>query len=213
MYDQSYVGNLMRNGNASDPDLLRLIASGDEHAFTVLYHRHQRAIYQFARLMSGMANVADEVVQEVFLTLLREPHRYDPARGSLAAYLYGIARNQLSRVFRREHPYIPLADDSDEEIPHPRFIARDDPFGDFTRNEVIKLVRQEVLSLPAHYREVVVLCDFQELTRTEAAAVLNCAVGTVNSRLHRGHGLLLKKLRARTVESGLADSPGMRCFA
>jgi RNA polymerase sigma-70 factor (ECF subfamily) len=68
--------------------------------------------------------------------------------------------------------------------------------------------------LPARYREVVVLCDFQELSYAEAAVVLDCAIGTVNSRLHRGHALLLKKLRsAGEVDAATPDSQVMRCFA
>jgi len=79
---------------------------------------------------------------------------------------------------------------------------------------MITLVRQAVLTLPARYREVVVLCDFQELSYAEAAVVLDCAIGTVNSRLHRGHALLLKKLRSRgEVDAATPDSQVMRCFA
>ena len=63
------------------------------------------------------------------------------------------------------------------------------------RQEVIDRVRQAVLNLPANYREAVVLCDLQEFSYGEAAAVLDCAVGTVRSRLHRGRALLNERLR------------------
>ena len=66
---------------------------------------------------------------------------------------------------------------------------------DPVRNETIGRVRQAVLSLPANYREVVVLCDLQEMSYEEAAAALRCAIGTVRSRLHRGRSLLMEKLR------------------
>jgi RNA polymerase sigma-70 factor (ECF subfamily) len=66
---------------------------------------------------------------------------------------------------------------------------------DIVRNEAIDRVRQAVLSLPPNYREAVVLCDLHELSYEEAAKALECAVGTVRSRLHRGRGLLLEKLR------------------
>jgi RNA polymerase sigma-70 factor (ECF subfamily) len=64
------------------------------------------------------------------------------------------------------------------------------------RRERIDRVRDAVLSLPAHYREAVVLCDLQRLSYQEAAEALECAVGTVRSRLHRGRALLIGKLRA-----------------
>ena len=198
----------------SDAELLRLIVAGDEPAFAALYRRHQGFIYRFALLMSGTASLAEEVTQEVFLALMREPKRYDAARGSLAAYLCGVARNQMLRLLSRERPYLPLVEEAeaDEAVPLAQLIAPDDPLGNFTRNEVIALVRQAVLALPERYREVIVLCDFQELSYAEAALVLDCPVGTVNSRLHRGHALLLKKLRA----SGKLDSAtpdALRCFA
>jgi RNA polymerase sigma-70 factor (ECF subfamily) len=59
-----------------------------------------------------------------------------------------------------------------------------------------------------------VLCDFQEMSYAEAAQALDCPVGTINSRLHRGHALLLKKLRAAVrLDSTASDAKGMRCFA
>ena len=75
--------------------------------------------------------------------------------------------------------------------------AAGDLMADVTRKETIDSVRKAVLSLPEHYREVVVLCDLQEMDYAEAAAALGCAVGTVRSRLHRARAMLLEKLRPR----------------
>ena len=196
----------------SDAELLRLMAAGDEAAFLTIYQRHQRSVYRFALLMTGDANSAEEVTQEVFLAIIREPRRYDQARGSLSAYLYGVARNQVSRLLKRERSYVQLAEETDHETTPTSFVAKDDPLGDCSRNEVIKLVREAVLSLPARYREVIVLCDFEELSCADAAAALDCPVGTVNSRLHRGHALLLKKLRRRSLDPTTTDQR-LRCFA
>jgi RNA polymerase sigma-70 factor (ECF subfamily) len=195
----------------SDAELLRLMAAGDEQAFVTLYQKHQGPVYRFALLMSGAANVAEEVTQEVFLAMIREPNRYDPAKGSLPAFLYGVARNQVLRLLKRERNFVQLIDETENEKPPASFISTDDPFGECNRHEIINLVRQAVLSLPPRYREVVVLCDFQELSAAEAAAALDCPVGTVNSRLHRGHSLLLKKLRTRKL--GAATNAELRCFA
>jgi RNA polymerase sigma-70 factor, ECF subfamily len=200
----------------NDAELLRLMVAGDESAFATLYDEHQAAVYRFALLMSGTANIAEEVTQEVFLFLVREPHRYDPGRGSLPSYLYGVARNYVLRSFKRERPYVPMLEDMEEtqEISGTRFLAAEDPLDDYTRSEVIKLVRQAVLTLPERYREVVVLCDFQELSCAAAAAALDCPIGTVNSRLHRGHAMLVKKLRSvAKVDAKSLDSQALRCFA
>jgi RNA polymerase sigma-70 factor (ECF subfamily) len=201
---------------SSDAELLRLMVAGDEQAFTALYRRHQGFIYRFALLMSGRAHIAEEVTQEVFLALLRQAHRYDPARGSLPAYLCGTARNQVLRLLERERPYVQLVEEVDEgeAVPLAQLITGDDPLNDCARKEAIKLVRQAVLALPARYREVIVLCDFLELSCAEAALALDCPVGTVNSRLHRGHALLLKKLRAAArLDPAAPDAQGLRCFA
>lgn len=200
----------------SDGELLRLMVAGDEPAFTALYRRHQGFVYRFALLMSGAASIAEEVTQEVFLALMCEARRYDPARGALPPYLCGIARNHVRRLMERERLYVSLAEEVEagEGVLLTSLTTGDDPFGNCTRNEVIKLVRQAVLALPAHYREVVVLCDFQELSHAEAALALDCPVGTVNSRLHRGHALLLERLRAMCRLDPAAPNPlGIRCFA
>jgi RNA polymerase sigma-70 factor, ECF subfamily len=200
----------------SDAELLQLVVIGDEQAFTALYRRHQSFVYRFALLMSGQASIAEEVTQEVFLALLRQADRYDPGRGSLTAYLCGTARNQVLRLIERERPYLQLVEESSggEALPVAQPVAEDDPFNNLTRNETIKMVRQAVLALPLRYREVVVLCDFQEMSRVEAALALDCPVGTVNSRLNRGHALLLKKLRAAArLDPQASSAQGRRCLA
>ena len=199
----------------SDAELLRLMLAGEEKAFTELYRRHKGFVYRFALLMSGQASVAEEVTQEVFLALLRNGRRYNPERGSLKAYLCGAARNQVLLLMEKERPYVQLVEESDEgeAVQIVQLISGADPLGDCARNEANRLVRQAVLALPARYREVIVLCDFQEMSYAEAALTLDCPIGTVNSRLHRGHALLSKKLRAAGLGSLAPDAQGMRCFA
>jgi len=200
--------------NLSEAELLRLMAAGDEDAFAVLYRKHQGAVFRFALLMSGSAGIAEEVTQEVFLTLMREPSRFDTTRGTLPAFLHGVARNQVLRLLKRERPYLPLVPAAEDATEAARSVAREDPFRECTRNETIELVRQTVLSLPARYREVIVLCDFQELSLADAAVALNCPVGTVNSRLNRGHALLLRKLCALSEQDSNAHkTQALRCFA
>lgn len=201
--------------NPSEGELLRRMAAGDEQAFTVIYRRHQGAIYRFALLMSGSAAIAEDVTQEAFMVLMREAHLYDPARGTLSAYLYGIARNYVLRRLKRDSFFVSLIHEAEdgEEIPLATLIADDDPFSNFSRNEMTRLVRQSVLALPPRYREVIVLCDFQELSYADAAQVLGCAVGTVCSRLHRGHALLFEKLRAVSkLDPEASGDQLLRCF-
>src|ERR1700687_2632844 len=180
--------------DAGDHDLLSRAHDGDESSFTALYRRRQACVYRFALQRSGSPSVAEEVTQEVFLAVIRDAGRFDPQRGTLLAYLYGIARNQVLRSLERDRPYVAMQDEPDCE--GSQWTAREDTLGDLTRGETIESVRQAVLALPANFREVVVLCDLHEMSYVDAAAALGCAVGTVRSRLHRARGMLLEKLKA-----------------
>ncbi|HWO02025.1 MAG TPA: sigma-70 family RNA polymerase sigma factor, partial [Blastocatellia bacterium] len=199
----------------SDVDLLRQMIGGDEHAFTLLYGRRQGGVYRFALQMSGSRGIAEDVTQEVFMVLIREAHRYDPERGSVAAYLYGIARNHVLRRMERDRLFVQFADatEEDHEMGSATLVAEGDPLGDLTKNEMIDEVRQAVFALPARYREVVVLCDLHEMSYAEAAAVVGCAVGTIRSRLHRARALLVEKLRSAKSAGRDRLVNQERCFA
>ncbi len=173
---------------SSESDLLRRMLSGDEDAFTALYRLRQSAVYRFALQMTGKVTVAEDVTQEVFMALMEHGKRFDPARGTLASFLYGIARNLVLRRLERAHATEELTD-AIEDCP-----GDVDLLQDLTRRETIEQVRRAVLSLPGAYREAVVLCDLQDLSYQDAAAALDCPVGTVRSRLNRGRAMLVKKL-------------------
>ncbi|MGB9459220.1 MAG: sigma-70 family RNA polymerase sigma factor [Bryobacteraceae bacterium] len=178
----------------SDHQLFERLRAGQEQAFVALYHRRQPSLYRFALQMSGSPPVAEDVTQEVFLALLREECGYDPERGSLAAYLFGIARKLLLRQFERRRSDVGL-DTGAEEAGAAELADVSDPLADLTARERIEALRRAVSSLPRRYREVVVLCDLEEMDYAEAAAALGCPIGTVRSRLHRARLLLAGKLR------------------
>jgi RNA polymerase sigma-70 factor (ECF subfamily) len=179
----------------SDDDLLRLLSEGNEEAFLEFYRRHQGVVYRFGLQMSGKTEIAEEVTQDVFMTLMSAAKNYDLKRGSVPAYLYGIARNFVLRSIEREKPYLTVLDDPEREYAS-RLAGDQDTLGDLTRNEKLESLRKAVLALPPAYREVVVLCDVNELDYAEAASMLGCAVGTIRSRLHRARALLIEKMRA-----------------
>lgn len=179
----------------TDGDLVRLLMAGNEDAFGALYERWSPSVYRFALHMSGDQHIAEEVTQDTFMTLVRRPSMYDEARGSLIGWLLGIARNVTRRALGvsqgGEGACLDILDDSSE------LAAPADVLNDLTRQETIDAVRQAVVSLPAAYREVVVLCDLQEMDYRDAAAALDCPVGTVRSRLHRARAMLMVKLQTR----------------
>jgi RNA polymerase sigma-70 factor, ECF subfamily len=168
----------------ADQELLERALEGDEGAFAALYRLRQGAVYRFALHMSGSAAVAEDVTQDTFLELLKAGRRYDAARGTLRSFLFGVARNfAMRRIGRvREEP---LEEDATDSA---------DVLGDLTRRETVEQVRCAVLTLPAAYREAVVLCDLEDASYEEAAVALDCPVGTVRSRLSRARAMLAKKL-------------------
>ena len=186
---------MLESPSHSDGDLLRLLSGGDEKAFLEFYRRHQGLVYRFALQMSGKTEIAEEVTQDVFMVVMASGARYDADRGSVAAYLYGIARNIVLRALERERPYMTTLDEADSVY------VDGDVLGDLTRNERMETLRKAVLALPPAYREVVVLCDLHERDYAEAATALGCAIGTVRSRLHRARALLMEKMRAGERDS------------
>jgi RNA polymerase sigma-70 factor (ECF subfamily) len=132
----------------SDEELWRLTVAGEADAFTALYRRRQAGIYRFALHMCGSEAIAEDVTQEVFMTLVRESQIFDPARGTLVGYLYGIARNQVLRRLEKERPFVAIIDDGEGESATraAHFVSADDPLAELSRHELIDSVRQAVLS-------------------------------------------------------------------
>lgn len=195
---------------APDADLMRRTAAGDREAFAALYRRHQGVIFRFARLMTGCTTAAEDVVQEVFLALMRDASRYDPSRASLATYLYGIARHQTRRRLLRDRRFVAF----DRTGPDAQQAAGHPIDSELSHRGELERLRRAILSLPSRYREVVVLCDLQDVKYGDAATMLGCPVGTIRSRLHRARHLLADKLgrpENGRAASSLDHRPRMRC--
>jgi RNA polymerase sigma-70 factor, ECF subfamily len=193
---QCVVSGEMRIAEQERDDvLLRRASKGDEESFVLLYRRHQSSLYRFALRMTGSQWGAEEIVQDVFMTLMREPKRYDASRGVLGAYLFGIARNRVMKHLERLPREVPLVE-RDEDGTGPGVVLQDafTPAMWAERRERLERVRAAVLELPADFREAVVLCELEEKSYEEAAQLIGCPIGTIRSRLHRGRALLLAKL-------------------
>ncbi|MEO8596394.1 MAG: RNA polymerase sigma factor [Candidatus Solibacter sp.] len=196
----------------TDDELLLRTQSGDEEAFLTLYRRRQAGLFRFALHMGGSRPVAEDVTQEVFLALLREDCGFDPSRGTLSGYLFGIARKLVLRHLERGRSDVALETEADDYAP-PELAVVDDPLLDLTRREGIDALRRAVQALPRRYREVVVLCDLEEIDYADAAVALGCPIGTVRSRLHRARGLLLDKLnQERNPRQAMGTLKPVRCL-
>lgn len=183
-----------------DVRLLAEIAAGAEQAFVELYRRRHLDVYRFAFAMARSRSFAQDVMQEVFLNVLENASRFDPAKGSARGWLYGCARYvtldrlRLERRWTDELPAEDSAADGDE-----RLLAA----------ERIERLHAAIARLPVEYREALVLVELQELSYAEAAGVLECPIGTVRSRLHRGRLALAALLeeRARAADEACAGAP------
>jgi len=202
---------VMKASGPTDTELVRRLIEGDKEAFAELYRRRHGNIYRFALHMTGRPEMADDVAQETFMVLMNKSAAYDETKGAVNSFLLGIARNQVLQRLRQERPTVPV-DEHYEEIDRSTLMRSH--LASFAKKEKIDAVRKAILSLPEHYREVVILCELQEVSYAEAAHVLNCAVGTVRSRLHRARAILAEKLEPARDEGSTSDAlNSTRCFA
>jgi RNA polymerase sigma-70 factor (ECF subfamily) len=194
------------HSDATDYNLLRRAAGGEREAFELVYRRYWQVVYRFARAMTGRPDAAEDVTQEVFIALIKELPRYDPARAEFTTYLYGIARNLSRDQWRRAQRRLSL-----ETIGLQRRRTTDDPFHLLERAEAAAQVHRTLCSLPLGYREVIILCDLHGLAYAEAALVVRSSVSAVRARLHRARHLFRRKL-GRLLEPALGrqDSPAAR---
>lgn len=165
-----------------------------EAEFRTAFEQHKEAIYRFAWRMCGSASVAEDIAQEAFLTLLRQPGRFDPARGALRPFLLAIARNLARKHWRNEYRLSELDDTLEDQLASPEI--------DLEGWETADAVGAAIAALPPLQREVLILSEYEELSLEEIARAVDSEVGTVKSRLFRARERLkraLAPLRSRNV--------------
>jgi RNA polymerase sigma-70 factor, ECF subfamily len=169
-----------------DKDVLARAAGGDAGAFAAVYQHYQHVVYRFALAMAGSRDSAEDIAQEVFVTLFRDLGRYDPGRASFTTYLYGIVRNLSRERLRRDRRLLSLAAIS--------LGAREsievDPFDAIDGAQTAASMREALRQLPPRYRELIVMCDLHGLSYADAAKVVKSSIPAVRSRLHRGRNRL-----------------------
>jgi RNA polymerase sigma-70 factor, ECF subfamily len=168
-----------------DAQLIAQIVAGSEQAFVDLYRRRHRDVYRFVFAMAKSRSFAQDVTQEVFLNVLENASRFDSGKGSVRAWLFGCARYVTLDRLRLERRW------TDDMPPDGAVLGGDERLSTEQR---IERLHAAIARLPPEYREALVLCELHELSYAETAAVLECPVGTVRSRLHRGRALLTAML-------------------
>lgn len=177
---------------------LRSALSGDEAAFTALYRRHRAAVYRFAWLVTGSAAQAADITQDVFVELLSASSRYDGSRGSLAAYLCGIAR---FRAYRAADARMQSVEDFDAVLEaHVEHDAPPLPSDRLERTRALQTLYAAIRKLPPVFRDVLILVELQQMSYAETAAIAGIELGTVRSRLSRAKAKLAQMLNECGVQ-------------
>jgi RNA polymerase sigma-70 factor (ECF subfamily) len=190
--------------------LLAKFRQGDEEAFVALYRKHKDSVYRFALLVSGSSAHASDITQEAFLHLLQSPGQYDPARGTIAAWLCGVARNHARRLMGEREDATDPAELADDEQPLESQVDNVTPLERVLRNETAEQVRCAIAAIPPHYRDVLVLCELSDMSYAEAAQVCGIDIGTVRSRLSRARAHLAERLDRRGLLAHTAGSKEVR---
>jgi len=150
-----------------------------------VFDEHHVPLFRFAYRLSGSIADAEDIVQVCFVELLRPDCSYDPERGPLRTWLFGVVRNQwLKRL--REKGFSEL----------PEIAETFSPESEVLRGELEAIVRQAVLTLPETQREVLVLAHYEQMPLAEITAVLGIDIGAVKSRLQRARANLREMLSA-----------------
>jgi RNA polymerase sigma-70 factor, ECF subfamily len=174
--------------------LLARMKQGDEEAFAALYRRHKDAVYRLALLYGGSPAVAADATQDAFVFFLTHPQQYDATRGTLGAWLCGVARNMARKAAGWREEATDPAELADDALPYEAHIDRDTPELRILRLEAAEEVRRALAAIAPHYRDVLILCELSELSYAEAAQVCNIDIGTVRSRLSRARTQLARRL-------------------
>jgi RNA polymerase sigma-70 factor (ECF subfamily) len=179
-----------------DGQLVELVAQKDAGALEALYDRYGRAAYSLARRILTEETLAQDVVQEVFLSLWRDARRFDAGRGTVAAYLLSMTHHRAVDVVRREENLRRWrsSDEGLELEPDPKARVEDEVEASERRAEV----RAALAGLPDAQREALALAYFGGYTQREVAALVGVPLGTVKTRMAAG----MRKLKEALQDAG-----------
>ncbi len=194
-----------RSLKPSDSELVERVKAGDEAAFEALLERYQDRVYRLARGLTRDPRDAEEVVQEVFLTIYRKIHSFE-GRAAFSTWLYRITMNVTLMMLRGRGPEDPgvveaLLPSFTAEGRHAQMVHdwTKTPEEHLLQQEVREAVRRGIATLPAEYQAVLVLRDLEGLSNGEVAEVLGLTVLAVKARLHRAR-LALRALLERLFQ-------------
>jgi RNA polymerase sigma-70 factor, ECF subfamily len=183
---------ISRPGRILLPVVGKLVHRVTDSDFRQVFSGHKNTVYRFALRMLGSEQDAEDVAQEVFLALWRNPRAYDSERGAMRSFLLGITRNLVLKRWRSCRPAEEL--DADMLACAPV---------DLLTQERAEAIAAAVARLPLLQREAVVLAEYEDLPIAEIAAVTNADLAAVKSRLHRARQNLKRMLAGLIEKKGV----------
>jgi len=181
----------------SDRYLVRKAREGDRTAFEGLYNRYKRSIYNYICRLIGDRAVAEELAQETFIKAYEHIAAYKPT-GKVSSWIYAIAGNLAKNELRargyRKTISLEAQISSDEKLKLENVLKSDalKPDDIAENNELKEQIRKVMNMLPVHHKDILLLCDVQNLSYQDAAEILDCTVGAVASRLSRARAAFVK---------------------
>jgi RNA polymerase sigma-70 factor (ECF subfamily) len=173
----------------ADEELMSLVRDGEPRAFEVIFDRHSGAAFSLAYRMCGRRAMAEDVVQEAFVSLWRSGARYDARRGSVRNWVLGVVHNRAIDAFRRG-VVRDSRNVSDEGLAE-RLPSHEETAAEVARRDEARHVREKLQELPDEQRQVVELAYFGGFSHTQIAEMLQLPAGTVKGRMR----LALTKMR------------------
>jgi RNA polymerase sigma-70 factor (ECF subfamily) len=172
----------------ADDRLVAGIRAGDEQAMAQLYDRYSSIVYSVALRVLGDTGAAEDILQDVFMQLWRNPSAFDSSRGSLPAWLAVIARNRAIDVVRKRRP--------EDDIADTIVAVEPDLAGEAERSRALEKIRGTLGSMPAPQRNALELAFFEGLTHSEIAEKTGEPLGTIKTRIRGGLLALRKAMNA-----------------
>lgn len=189
---QSFSHHAARVADLSDAELVDLLAAGNSHALEVVYDRYHRPVFSLALRMLGDREVAEELVQEVFLRIWRQAEKYSGRRGTLITWMLTITHNMAIDELRKRQRRPTLDTSPDQSLVLAQI--RDNSPGIEEQSALQSLretVRAAMADLPIAQRQAIELAYYGGLSQREIASTLDQPLGTVKTRMR----LAMMKLR------------------
>lgn len=175
--------------------LVEKAAGGDADAFGEIYFSLRTSIYGFVYRMLRETSAAEDITQEVFIFLLENPQKYESVRGSLRAFLCGVARNKTIRYLQKRGAKFETAtNDETDEFNDAADVFNPNPLDSLLDKELEEKVEESLAKLPLLQREAIILREMEELSYEEIAKITGAELGAIKVRLHRARKSLAREI-------------------